>query len=83
MKTIFKYLLTTALLCVTLPAVTSEKNMQPGVSVGFQVFYNELSPYGTWVDYPTYGYVWMPFEGPDFIPYGTNGHWVWTADGWL
>jgi hypothetical protein len=53
---------------------------QPYVS--FQVFYDELSPYGSWVNYPNYGYVWLPDAGPDFVPYSTNGHWVYTEYGW-
>ncbi len=51
-------------------------------SVSFQVFYDQLSPYGTWVDDPNYGYVWIPDAGPDFQPYSTNGHWVYTEYGW-
>ena len=50
--------------------------------VTFQVFYDNLSPYGQWVTYPNYGYVWVPNVGADFTPYGTNGHWVLTDDGW-
>jgi len=46
--------------------------------VTYQTFYDELSPYGQWVDNPNYGYVWVPEAGPDFRPYSTNGHWVWT-----
>ena len=52
----------------------------PGIS--FQVFYDQLSPYGAWVDDPNYGYVWIPDEGPEFYPYGTGGHWVFTDYGW-
>lgn len=52
------------------------------VAVSFQVFYDNLSPYGSWVTYPNYGYVWVPNVGADFTPYGTNGHWVYTDDGW-
>lgn len=48
--------------------------------VSYQTFYDELSPYGRWIDYPGYGYVWVPDAGPDFRPYNTNGHWVWTDD---
>ncbi|MEQ1678710.1 MAG: DUF6600 domain-containing protein, partial [Chitinophagaceae bacterium] len=48
--------------------------------VSYQTFYDELSPHGQWVDYPNYGYVWVPDAGPDFRPYSTNGHWVWTED---
>jgi hypothetical protein len=50
--------------------------------VTFQVFYDGLSPYGQWVNDPTYGYEWVPNAGADFMPYGTNGHWILTEDGW-
>jgi hypothetical protein len=48
----------------------------------YQSFYDDLSPYGQWIDDPRYGYVWLPDVGPDFKPYATNGHWVYTDDGW-
>jgi hypothetical protein len=35
-------------------------------------FHDTLSPYGTWVDDPTYGTVWVPSQGTvgaDFRPY--------------
>jgi hypothetical protein len=51
-------------------------------NVSFQVFYDELSPYGQWVDYKDYGYVWIPNAGSDFVPYSTNGHWVLSDYGW-
>ncbi|MBE0644514.1 MAG: hypothetical protein IH600_10585 [Bacteroidetes bacterium] len=41
-----------------------------------------MSPYGQWVDYPEYGYVWLPDAGPDFAPYSTQGHWIYTDYGW-
>src|SRR5450759_153515 len=53
---------------------------QPYVS--FQVFYDQLSPYGEWVDYPRWGYVWIPDAGPDFVPYSTQGYWILTDYGW-
>ncbi len=64
--------------------VATEKEMPaPQVPITMQVFYDELSPYGKWVSHPTYGYVWYPMDDPDtFLPYGTNGHWVWTEYGW-
>lgn len=46
--------------------------------VTYQTFYDELSPYGRWVENPDYGYVWVPDVDQDFRPYSTNGHWVWT-----
>lgn len=51
-------------------------------NVNFQVFYDELSPYGQWVEYQNYGYVWIPDVGNDFEPYSTAGHWVMTDYGW-
>jgi hypothetical protein len=50
--------------------------------VSFQVFYDQLSPYGLWVNYGSYGYVWIPDAGPDFAPYSTQGHWIMTDYGW-
>lgn len=49
--------------------------------VSFQVFYDELMPYGDWVKDARYGYVWLPAVYDDFHPYGTNGHWVMTNYG--
>ena len=53
-----------------------------GASVSFQVFYDDLSPYGTWINSPEYGYVWVPNVGSGFTPYATNGYWVYTDMGW-
>jgi len=44
-----------------------------------------LAPYGTWVDDPAYGHVWVPSAaevGDDFTPYATNGDWLDTEYGW-
>lgn len=49
--------------------------------VSFQVFYNELSPYGDWVMDQRHGYVWIPNVGQDFHPYGSNGYWEMTNFG--
>jgi hypothetical protein len=48
-------------------------------------FDQTLSPYGTWVDDPSYGRVWEPsvsIVGAGFFPYATGGHWVLTEFGW-
>ena len=50
--------------------------------ISFQIFYDNLSPYGNWVDNSDYGYVWVPRVSRGFYPYGTNGHWVFTRAGW-
>jgi hypothetical protein len=73
-------------LIITLTAgvclLRQEASAQPGT---YQVFYDNLSPYGTWVDHPIYGSVWIPYPNqvpPDFTPYATAGHWVYTDYGW-
>jgi len=50
--------------------------------VSVEVFYNQLSPYGDWLDAGDYGYVWHPRDaGDDWRPY-VDGHWAYTDSGW-
>ena len=49
--------------------------------VSFQVFYDELSPYGDWVNDVRHGYIWLPDVSQQFHPYSTDGHWVMTEYG--
>ncbi len=51
--------------------------------VNFQEFYDQLSPYGQWIEDSNYGYIWIPTAGPDFTPYLSNGYWVMTDYGWM
>lgn len=51
--------------------------------VTYQTFYDELSPYGTWMEYPSIGYVWHPDVENDFRPYLTNGNWQFMEQGWF
>ena len=62
----------------------SNKVYQSGANapVTYQTFYDNLSPYGTWIDYREYGHVWTPNVDGDFRPYDTNGHWVYSDEGW-
>jgi hypothetical protein len=81
MKTYIKVFL--LLLIVIFTSGTSAKKaspQQPDVSI--QIFYDQLSPYGEWVNYPNWGYVWIPDAGRDFVPYSTQGHWILTDYGW-
>jgi hypothetical protein len=56
---------------------------QANAPVTLQTFYDQLAPYGQWVNYPNYGYVFIPSVAPGFTPYSTNGHWVYNdAYGW-
>jgi hypothetical protein len=64
----------------TLPTATTAAPAPVGVS--FQVFYDDLSPYGSWVSYPEYGYAWIPRVAPGFRPYFSSGQWVMTDFGW-
>ena len=53
-----------------------------GQDVSFQTFYDSLSSQGSWVQTDDYGYVWQPsVSDPQWAPY-TNGHWVYSDDGW-
>jgi len=47
----------------------------------YQEFYDDLAPYGQWMNDPQYGYVWAPNVGADFRPYYTNGQWAMTDYG--
>lgn len=49
--------------------------------VSFQVFYDELAPYGRWLMHPKYGDVWAPNVDGEFTPYLTNGYWTVTQYG--
>jgi len=48
------------------------------VTISVQTFYDELQPFGDWINTPEYGYVWRPYlDDPDgFRPYATGGEWV-------
>ena len=62
---------------------STRMNDGPQGGITYQTFYDQLSPYGTWIDYPTYGHVWHPTLAGDFRPYLTNGYWDYSIDGWL
>jgi DNA segregation ATPase FtsK/SpoIIIE-like protein len=79
--TTISFLVMTFLLAAATQNKASAQGYQDQVS--YQTFYDDLQPYGEWIDYPEYGYVWHPDVGGDFRPYSTNGQWVWTEDyGW-
>lgn len=56
---------------------------QPGPTVDITFFFDRLAPYGDWLQYSPWGWVWVPRGMPvDWRPY-TLGHWVYTDDfGW-
>ena len=67
-------------LVIIMSSTSLQSKAQARVSVSFQFFYDNLSPYGTWISYPQYGYVWRPGVGRGFHPYRTRGHWVWSDE---
>ena len=48
-------------------------------------FYNDLSPYGSWVNLDGYGWCWQPravVVSPGWRPYCDGGYWVYSDAGW-
>jgi Family of unknown function (DUF6600) len=80
MKTIKKFSAIVVFLLFTMGTISLRAKAQVQFAVSFQFFYDNLSPYGTWVDYPEYGYVWQPDAEQGFCPYRTRGHWVWSYE---
>ncbi len=52
---------------------------QPNITL--DDFYDQLAPYGEWINDEEYGYVWRPDVDDDFRPYYSNGHWAQTNYG--
>jgi len=80
MKTTAKLIAMIVLLGAGTWLMTMKAQAHEGIPV--QVFYHELSPYGSWIDNPDYGYVWVPDVAPGFHPYSTSGYWAYTEFGW-
>lgn len=67
------------LISLSFPRMSVAEDMPAGIS--FQVFYDELTPYGDWISHPVHGYIWVPYAEPGFQPYATNGYWVMSTYG--
>jgi hypothetical protein len=79
-----RMILLAGLFLLMLTGISNKSVAQVSVSITYQDFYDGLSPYGRWMNYPEYGYVWRPNNISGFRPYSTGGHWVWTEDyGWM
>ena len=81
MKTLIKFPAMMLGLLLLLTGTTQSAKAQYD-DVSLQTFYDELSPYGTWINDPEYGYVWRPdVDQREFRPYYTNGRWAMTEYG--
>ncbi len=86
MKTTRNILCALLLLGGTAGAARAATSVSAGVQIGSSVdlgfFYDDLAPYGNWIERPSYGWVWTPREvSNSWRPY-RDGHWVWTDEGW-
>ena len=66
------------------PPVAAAPAPAVSANTSYQGFFDDLSPYGSWLALPRYGYVWQPTattQDPRWRPY-TLGHWVFTDGGW-
>jgi hypothetical protein len=60
----------------------SQKAMAQDDDISLETFYQELAPYGSWLQDPEYGYVWRPdVDQRNFRPYYTDGRWAMTEYG--
>jgi hypothetical protein len=57
-----------------------------GAPAEVNYFYNDLSPYGSWVMLDGYGWCWQPrtvIINRSWRPYCDGGHWVYSDAGWF
>jgi len=57
----------------------------PPADVTVDYFYDDLAPYGTWVNVVDVGLCWRPAVAvvtPEWRPYWDRGHWVYSDSGW-
>ncbi len=67
----------------TAPAPAPAYVSSPPADVTY--FYNDLAPYGAWVELPGYGWCWQPTVvgiNRGWRPYCDGGHWVYSDAGW-
>jgi hypothetical protein len=73
------------------PLVRADPGVEAGASISVNVepvavFFDELAPYGEWISDSEYGWIWVPAAsvvGTGFVPYASNGRWVYTDTGWF
>lgn len=66
-------------IAVAVSAAASPYYGRPSLEVDTGLFYDDLAPYGDWVETADYGWGWMPRAPSGWRPYSA-GHWVWTDE---
>lgn len=69
------------LLSLTFVSVSAEKARAQDIEVSYQNFYDQLAPYGQWVNDPAFGDVFVPNVPMGFRPYASDGYWAMTDQG--
>src|SRR4051812_7623737 len=70
------FLLTLAVAMVAPPSARADSE------ASYEYFYDNLKPYGEWVEIDSYGLCWRPSDvAEDWAPY-TDGYWAYTDAGW-
>ena len=67
------------------PETAPLQPVEQPAEVTVNYFYDNLAPYGSWVDVDGYGRCWRPsvaVYNPGWQPYCDHGHWVYTDCGW-
>lgn len=67
------------------PPATAATLPPPPAQMTVNYFYDNLSPYGAWVDIEGYGRCWRPnvtLYDASWRPYCDRGHWVYSDCGW-
>jgi hypothetical protein len=73
------FLVTAAVIGFAAQAARAQADVDVNVTIGG--FYDEMAPYGRWVDC-SYGQCWVPGRvAADWQPY-SNGQWIYTEYGW-
>jgi hypothetical protein len=70
---------------VTPVSTTQTVIVQERPAVTTQVFYDSLSPYGTWIHLDNLGWTWQPTVATvnvNWRPYYDRGRWAYTDAGW-
>src|ERR1700722_12779663 len=81
MKKTFTRLSALMLFSILFITIPGQKAKAQDADVSYQTFYDQLAPYGQWIDDPQYGNVFVPNVDPGFRPYASDGYWASTDNG--